>query len=253
MARQHKAQFSTMIRTMLTVFRCFIDGCNSPDGSPLVPQMYELYGLLFLSMYVLVTFFVMFGVFNVMTAIFVEQTSETAKTDKAYSSESKRAENLRVAIILQRIVLKICGVTASNRNTVKDGGTVGSVLQRMMRWSSSLLYTDEDLDKTTNMIESLTLSVTRERFQSSLDDDNMKQMLEDIGIHVGTGVGLFDVLDADGSGKLEPEEVVTGLMKLRGMKDNHDQIATLLGVRALQRHLRDVHNLLIQTARAVRQ
>merc|ERR1719446_433462 len=98
----------------------------------------------------------------------------------------------------------------------------------------------------------LTEPVTRERFQAHVKDPEIEDMLDDIDVSVTNLEGLFDVLDADGSGQLEPRELVNGLMKLRGTAEKSDAVAALLGVRALQQHMRDVHSLLIQNHKSVR-
>lgn len=100
---------------------------------------------------------------------------------------------------------------------------------------------------------SITTSVTREKFLNVMQFDyEVRDMLEELDIYIGDPQGFFELLDAHGSGKLEPSEMISGFMNLRGMKEQSYQVASLLGIRALQSHMRHVHNLLRQTINTVR-
>merc|ERR1719482_1886597 len=39
--------FSSVPRSMLTVFQCFTEGCNSPSGTPLIWHLYDVLGISF--------------------------------------------------------------------------------------------------------------------------------------------------------------------------------------------------------------
>ena len=66
-----------------------------------------------------------------------------------------------------------------------------------------------------------------------LQEPNFLQVLENADVDVSNKFDLFDVLDADMGGKLELDEVVTGLMKLRGPVSKSDLVAMRLQVRLL--------------------
>mmetsp|Transcript_47820 Transcript_47820/g.89528 ORF Transcript_47820/g.89528 Transcript_47820/m.89528 type:complete len:109 (-) Transcript_47820:63-389(-) len=67
----------------------------------------------------------------------------------------------------------------------------------------------------------------------------MQDLMEALEINTCDHAGLFDVLDADLSGELELDEVVTGLMNLRGPAEKADMVGTLLCARVIQQILRD--------------
>merc|ERR1719162_1154828 len=64
-------EFRNVPTAMLTVFRCFTDGCSAFDGTPLQEKLWETYGPLFALIYVLVMMLVTFGLFNLIMAIFM--------------------------------------------------------------------------------------------------------------------------------------------------------------------------------------
>ena len=56
------------------------------------------------------------------------------------------------------------------------------------------------------MISSLTMPVPRDRFDAHLRDPEIELMLDELDIRMVNRDGLFDVLDADGSGQLDPQD-----------------------------------------------
>merc|ERR1719183_626006 len=44
-----RAEFSTLARCMLTLFRCFTDGCSAYDGTPLQGHLHRMYGHIFVA------------------------------------------------------------------------------------------------------------------------------------------------------------------------------------------------------------
>merc|ERR1740139_71329 len=41
----NRAEFATLTRSMLTLFRCFTDGCSAYDGTPLQGHLHAAYGV----------------------------------------------------------------------------------------------------------------------------------------------------------------------------------------------------------------
>merc|ERR1719346_297905 len=58
--------FSTVPRSMFTIFRCVTDDCTFPNGSPIVVAMMEKYGILFVLPYCFFFALIVFGLFNLL-------------------------------------------------------------------------------------------------------------------------------------------------------------------------------------------
>merc|ERR1711948_225920 len=80
----------------------------------------------------------------------------------------------------------------------------------------------------------------KEVFNEWLKDPEMLTMLEEVEIETCTKFELFDVLDVDMGGELELDELITGLMKLRGPISKSDIVATRLKVRHVTKMMEDV-------------
>merc|ERR1711879_1014010 len=82
--------------------------------------------------------------------------------------------------------------------------------------------------------------ITPPVFKKLMWDPEISDVLDDLEIAHQNREGLFDVIDADGSGTISIEELITGLMKLRGsVAEKSDAVGILLGLRIIQRDLKD--------------
>merc|ERR1711957_256785 len=76
--------------------------------------------------------------------------------------------------------------------------------------------------------------VTLEVFEAWQQVKEFSKMLESLEIATSNPEELFGVLDADMSGELTVNELVDGLMRLRGPTQKSDSVASLLYMRCLQ-------------------
>eukprot|EP00972_Heterocapsa_arctica_P098095 14473028-Heterocapsa_arctica.AAC.1 len=63
----------------------------------------------------------------------------------------------------------------------------------------------------------------------------VNDLLTELDVSFTSRSRLFEVLDADGNGILDINELVSGLMKMRGGAEKSDLIAALLAVRSVQK------------------
>merc|ERR1719203_226356 len=82
--------FDSVPRSMLTTFRCSFGDCNTIGGAPLFEQVQIAHGGFASLFYCIFVFAVTIGIFNVISAIFVESTMEAAMSLQA----SKKAARL---------------------------------------------------------------------------------------------------------------------------------------------------------------
>merc|ERR1712050_717281 len=73
--------------------------------------------------------------------------------------------------------------------------------------------------------------VTRDVFNTWLMNPDMLNLLEECEIETATKFELFDVLDVDMGGTLGVNELIGGLMRLRGPVSKSDIVAVRLKVR----------------------
>merc|ERR1719330_140415 len=88
--------------------------------------------------------------------------------------------------------------------------------------------------------ENQEVMISRERFNSWLTQQPMLSMLEECQIETSTKFELFDALDVDMGGTLGIDELVGGLMRLRGPMTKSDVVATRLKVRHMIIMIEDI-------------
>mmetsp|Transcript_69034 Transcript_69034/g.214298 ORF Transcript_69034/g.214298 Transcript_69034/m.214298 type:complete len:140 (-) Transcript_69034:130-549(-) len=84
------------------------------------------------------------------------------------------------------------------------------------------------------------VSITRDVFNLWLQDPTFLGLLEELDIGAANKATLFDVLDCDLSGELGVDELISGLMKLRGPNEKSDVVAALLSIRHMVGVLEEV-------------
>merc|ERR1712187_458104 len=65
-------------------------------------------------------------------------------------------------------------------------------------------------------------------------DDQIQQILEELDVPENDRWGIFEVLDADGGGTLTLQELISGIMCLRGDPRRSDVIRVLLAMKYFQ-------------------
>jgi len=206
--------FRNVSRSMFTVFRCSFGDCSTAAGMPLIEEVTTIYSGFVAFAYCLFVFFVTIGMFNVISAIFVDATmgaSAALQVNKQRERLDDRSLWARsVSTLVQRILIASpeCQITG-----------------RLSESIDALLC----LDFERKTIEHLVL-----------DDPVFAQVLKDLDIDPADHRKLGDILDADHSGTIGIIELVNGLQRLRGQPRRSDIVSIDLMVQVLQERSVDI-------------
>jgi len=213
--------FHNVPASMFTAFRCFVGDCQDSQGRSISKLMADQYGWTFIVGYLIAMVFVTFGLFNLIFAVYIENTLSAAKVSKSTHVERYK-ESLRVAHAAKRLLKKFCSAYRAGEEIHKEG-TVGKVLRQ-----------------TTDMeLEDVHMKVSKELFLLVIQDPEVQRLMDDLDIPPDRA-SLFDILDADGSGGLEAAELIQGFLRVRGEARKSDVLASVLAVRASQDMLREL-------------
>jgi len=234
--------FRNVPLAMLTVFRCLMSDCMDRNGRPLVHMYSELFGLPFVLGYVAAMIFVIFGVFNLIFAIYIETTLAAAKSTK----QMDRKESVRVARTTRELLKKFALAhrlyheeSPEFLDALADGD------------ANKLRSTMRDGEHKVHDIDESQVVISKDLFLVAIQDPDVQKLLDALDISPDRA-SLFDVLDADGSGDVEATELVQGLLRVRGEARKSDVVANLLGIRACQQMIRKVEASHEQLASEVR-
>jgi len=169
------------------------------------------YGWGYALIYCFTTVLMTFGLFNVIVAIYVENTVAAAKYNELRQKQMRLTDQqmfVNKSAHLIKFILRHCR--------------------------------GEDGKKTrpdTLVSDAMSVHITPEIFEDLLAEPRFQQILRDLDIADEEQLDLFDTLDVDGGGTIDLEELIMGITKLRGDARRSDIVSVGLMVRSLQEGL----------------
>lgn len=202
--------FDSVPRSMLTVFRFFFGDFSTVQGVNLYEGIQGAYGTVAEGFVCLVFFVVSIGVFNVITAIFVESTLQAAQRLES----SKQVARLNDPDLW--------------------GENLDLLIRKLFEKSAKLLNLKDDEDLFLRVKEHAEDEIFESEFDAWIRDKNVLQALEKLEIDGADHRYLFDILDSDNTGSICAIELIDGLRRLRGNPRRSDIITIDLMVREIQ-------------------
>lgn len=237
--------FGSVPRSMWTVFRCFSDGCQTNEGDPLPPILQKELGVLFPLLYVIVYVVIFFGLFNLIMAVFVENTLRTAKFNERTVDSLRQSEDARLGRKLTKLIRRFCEESTSDEVPKRSKATH---LIKLLPTLSKTLKADEKAN-----IRDVGVHVTQDTWMRVVSDPEVQRLMDDLNIQDVDREGLFELLDADGDGELDMMEIIQGILKVRGDARRSDVIAVQLTLRAVQSHLRTFEEEVLRNQKTTKQ
>jgi len=228
-----KILFEGVFMSMFTGFRCFTGDCTDEAGNSIPLKLEKVFGETFALSYCITTMMVTFGIFNIIIAIYIENTLEAAKLQATMDKKTRDRESLRVAHATKALLKKFCRAVRFFGRHVQDDRMHALKMGKLFR--GGIREQDDDIDD-------FDMAISKDLFLLVIQDPTVQSLFDQLDIPPDRA-SLFDVLDADGNGDLEVTELVHGLLKVRGEARKSDVVAALLSVRAVQEQLRrmDAH------------
>lgn len=196
--------FSSIAMSMFTGFNCLVVGdCTAMNGTPIFPHMVQQYGWAYGLVYGLTSVCMTFGLFNVIVAIYVENTVSAAKANEQAQRQSRLEDQNRFA---EKMLILVHFLWTQKYEGSRHEFTLDAGLQ---------------MELPEGLIKNL---ITR---------PEMLQMLSDLDIPTEDHKDLFEICDADGSGIVTMSELVAGIRKLRGDPRRSDLVYVMLRISQL--------------------
>jgi hypothetical protein len=217
--------FSTVPRAMFTIFRCSFGDCSAMGGVPIPEYITVAYGGGFAIGYCMFIFIMTIGLFNVISAIFVDSTMTAAATAAFRKRQRRLDDEHRWAGNVCTIIKELLAATphhSINRSSLRT--ELGSLVE--------IEFTRQTMDDVINSEDDASLRV--------------KACLDDLDIDPNDHKRLSDILDPDHSGTIGVLELVEGLRRLRGEPRRSDVVTVDLMVRTMQERVEEVVERLVE-------
>eukprot|EP00929_Paragymnodinium_shiwhaense_P095373 TRINITY_DN5647_c0_g1_i1.p1 TRINITY_DN5647_c0_g1~~TRINITY_DN5647_c0_g1_i1.p1 ORF type:complete len:728 (-),score=123.56 TRINITY_DN5647_c0_g1_i1:87-2270(-) len=209
--------FNNVPRAMITAFRCSFGECDSIDGTPIFESVDAKYGMGFSILYCLFAFTMSIGMFNVISAIFVQSTMAAATAMKAKQKKARLQDEDLWASRVSTIVRKMLSFSTGH-------GQTGSLSEMI-----DIIY---DLDISSSALEIIG------------SDSVVRCALEDLDVDPEDHEYLSDILDVEQEGHIAIIELLQGVRRLRGNPRRSDIVTVDLICRSMQNSLKDIKKLL---------
>eukprot|EP00927_Polykrikos_kofoidii_P010321 TRINITY_DN14363_c1_g2_i1.p1 TRINITY_DN14363_c1_g2~~TRINITY_DN14363_c1_g2_i1.p1 ORF type:complete len:636 (-),score=122.46 TRINITY_DN14363_c1_g2_i1:90-1997(-) len=201
--------FSSVPRSVFTVLRCALGDCNDESGRPLFVMASQTHGAGYGILYSAFVFIMTIGLFNVISAIYVETTLAHA----TFAEIHQRRERLQDQDLFAYCVCTLMKCIVKHSDTKE-------------------LLTSKRLSSCPDIIANM--QVSNELFDRAIRDKEARWALDKLDISTEDHLLLFGILDADNNKSMYFKEMITGLQKLRGESRRSDIVAVDLMVRSIQ-------------------
>jgi len=216
--------FSSVPMSMFTTFRCMHGMCATRSGRPIITALNEEFGALYsIPWFGFVTFFIVCVVCPIISLCVVNMLRNMKAEDHEQSLTRSR-ESVRVAKLSTRLMHKL------SRAAIRTGG-------------STFSESDDDAESS----HSNDVQVTRDAFLVAIQDRAVQRLMDALDIQPDRA-HLFDLLDAKMNGTVAPEDLVVGLLRMRGSVQRSDTLASLWAVRSLQELVKEQTRCMAQMA-----
>jgi len=214
--------FEQLQLAFFTVFRCFVaNDCTQEDGKPLFLLVTKEHGFVYGVLYCLVQFLMTFGLFNVIVAIYVENTVSAARFNDLFVK----------------------------RERLRDRKYFENKAQALLKMIWNSYYkNDPEMEEVEafNLEAAGKLNLSQEFFEELCAKHDFVDILRDLDISEDDQRDLFETLDVEGRGCIDLTDLIMGIGKLRGQARKADVVSMGLLLRSLQ------HKLLLINAKMSR-
>jgi hypothetical protein len=208
--------FNNVPRSMFTVFRCSFGDCSAKGGVPIAEFITYAYGGGYGLGYCAFVFFITIGLFNVISAIFVDSTMSVA-AEMAQKSATERLDNEH----------RWCG-------------NVTTIIKELLSTPECFNERINPDRLGDNIQDVVNAEFTRGCIEEIIAEPKVKDALDALDIDSNDHKRLSDILDPDHSGTISVLELVEGLRRLRGAPRRSDVVTVDLMVRSLQERVDEV-------------
>jgi len=219
--------FGSVKMSMFTAFRFMIGDFTSGAGQSMIVAFSQGYGDVFLLVYVGGMIAAIFGLFNIITAIFVDSTISGLKHNDVKRKYAEQYECIYVRQKLREFLWRI--------SVLREYG--GSELP------DDLAKSESTIDHSLRMMDDVEISEVE--FIEFMEDEAVQTIMKDLDVHMWNPAGMFDTFDGDGNGSISMAELIQAVMKLRGEPQKNDLIASWVALRALHEKMEYVQETLM--------
>mmetsp|Transcript_81772 Transcript_81772/g.144339 ORF Transcript_81772/g.144339 Transcript_81772/m.144339 type:complete len:670 (+) Transcript_81772:35-2044(+) len=195
---------------MLTIFRCAIGDCTSQAGRSLTAILSDGWGFEFDFFYAISMTCITFGLFNIITAMFIEATlSGLRKMD-----EEVKTSRLTDGQFLSRKIKELAqNITKVAHRLQQTGAVEANLSEKIMRKSLGASKLEQEVE------------IKEDEFNKIVRLQQVRALLSDLDIDIEPRVGVYKSIGKDNGSTMTISELITRLLRLRGQLHKSDIVS----------------------------
>ncbi|CAK9053157.1 unnamed protein product [Durusdinium trenchii] len=174
---------ASVVGCMFSIFRCMISECTTKGGRSLTMIFSDGIGLEFDMFYAVSMVVVLFGLFNIITAIFVEATLNGLKENEVQRKYAKAYESNYMTEQLAKLVM-----------------TVSTQVQKLRSRTSlpGLQFSNRSVgNRQENALQDGEIYLSEEEFNQLVRHPDVRLILNDLDVSVEPRPGIFEAFHTD--------------------------------------------------------
>jgi len=200
--------FGSVPSSMFTVFRFMLGDYSTRGGKSMIIALSYGYGMMFELVFVTFMIIVIFGLFNIITAIFVDSTTSGLKHNEIKRKYAQQYEREYVKNKLRCLLERVCALHMEKR-----------------------LVGDPHLE---DAHDYAAFGLGEDEFVQIMGDPIVKDIAKGLDVDINNPAGLFGTFDANHDGSVSMLEMAQVLLRLRGEPHKTDVIECVVSIRHLQ-------------------
>lgn len=212
---------------MFSIFRCMISECTSKGGRSLTMIFSDGFGIQFDVFYAAAMVVVLFGLFNIITAIFVEATLNGLKENEVQRRYAKAYESNYMTEQLAKLVMTVSTQVQKLRSRTALPAILGLSSSNSNSSSPGALQNGE-------------IYLSEEEFNQLVRQPDVRLILNDLDVSVEPRPGIFEAFSTEQDGTVSLSELVSGLMRLRGDLHKVDMVIAQMSLDHMQKQIGDL-------------
>lgn len=217
---------------MFSIFRCMISECTSKGGRSLTMIFSDGFGLQFDMFYAASMVVVLFGLFNIITAIFVEATLNGLKENEVQRRYAKAYESNYMTEQLAKLVMTVSTQVQKLRSRTEWSAMLTDTLQ--------MGRSNREGSASPMALQNGEIYLSEEEFNQLVRHPDVRLILNDLDVSVEPRPGIFEAFSTESDGTVSLSELVSGLMRLRGDLHKVDMVIAQMSLDHMQKQLADM-------------
>jgi len=245
---------ASVIGCMFSIFRCIVGECTTKGGRSLTMIFSDGFGVQFDIFYAGSMVIVLMGLFNIITAIFVEATLNGLKENeshrryaKAYESSYMTEQLAKLVMVLSSQVQKMRNRNSSLPGLLGDGMFPGSRMAFSRRGETAGV----DSESPSANLHAEETYLSEEEFNQLIRMPEVRLLLNELDVSVEPRPGVFEAFNTEEDGTVSISELVSGLMRLRGDLHKIDLVIAQMGLENMQKQIMEVKTTNFQIAKKI--